>query len=98
MMFIVFIAVFIYAVIKSKSRAKTALYTLGTVLAFIGVAFVFSLAIPRDGASIGTLAGAFVPIIGICAAAISLKMSAPPSSLPVAPPASSSPQTQTNAH
>jgi len=71
-LFIAFLAVFIYALVNSKAKWKTAFLVLGTMAAIIGLAWIMSLFILTP-AAMGTLGAMTAQITGIAASLILIK-------------------------
>jgi predicted branched-subunit amino acid permease len=71
MLLLIFIALFIYAVMESLTKWKTALQILATVGAFLAIACAMSLFIGTAAA--GTLAGALLPLVGVFASWIVIR-------------------------
>jgi prepilin signal peptidase PulO-like enzyme (type II secretory pathway) len=71
---IIFLAVFVYALMGSKTRLKTSAYILGSMVAIVGVGFALTKVWPPGWeGTIGTLTGLMALITGIAASIIQIR-------------------------
>ena len=64
---LIFVACFVYAIVESKHKWKTVLYTAIAMGFIVAVGVGIALMVPRMAASMGTIVGVIAPITGIFA-------------------------------